>query len=193
MENRTMCAEKEITKEWDFDEIIDRSHTGSVKWEPAVLKAKFGAGRGDLLAMWVADMDFKCPDAVRSAMEKRVAHQIYGYTITEADYYDAVISWFQRRHNWSIHRKSILTSPGVVPATSYLIQRFSKAGDKVLIQTPVYYPFAQSIEANGRSICDNPLQIVDGCYQMDFEDLEKKGCRSQSENCYFVQPAQSCG
>ena len=162
------------TQDWDFDEIIDRSHTGSVKWEPDVLRTKFGKGREHLLAMWVADMDFKCPTVVRSAMEKRLAHQIYGYTMLDAGYYEAVISWFKRRHGWDISRKSILTSPGIVPATNYVIQSFSNPGDKVLIQSPVYYPFAHSIRANGRVICDNPLHIVNGCYQMDFQDLEEK-------------------
>ncbi len=163
-----------IENEFDFDEIIDRSHTGSMKWEPEILKTKFAKGKEHLLAMWVADMDFKCPTVIRSAMEERLAHQIYGYTTLDPGYYEAVISWFRRRHCWEISRESILTSPGVVPATNYLIQRFSNPGDKVLIQTPVYYPFANSIRANGRRVCENPLKIIDGCYQMDFQDLQEK-------------------
>ena len=124
--------------------------------------------------MWVADMDFNCPTAVRRAMEQRMAHQVYGYTVPDPGYHDAVISWFKRRHQWEMKSEWILTSPGVVPATNYLIQRFSSPGDKVLIQTPVYYPFAHSIRANGRVIAENPLKIDGGHYRMDFEDLEKK-------------------
>jgi cystathionine beta-lyase len=161
-------------KDWDFNEIIDRKNTGSMKWEPKVLCTKFGKGREDLLPLWVADMDFKCPTPVRLAMEKRLAHQVYGYTIPDPDYDAALISWFLRRHQWDIKKDWILTSPGIVPATNYIIQRFSKPGDKILIQTPVYYPFAQSIMGNGRTIVENPLKIVNGRYEMNVDDLEKK-------------------
>lgn len=164
----------ELEKDWDFDEIIDRSHTSSMKWEPEVLVAKFGKGRENLLPLWVADMDFNSPTVVRQAMEKRLAHQIYGYTIPDSGYDNALISWFERRHNCRIEPEWILTNPGVVPGTNYLIQRFSMPGDKVLIQTPVYYPFAHSITANGRTLVENPLKIVGEHYQMDFEDLEQK-------------------
>ncbi len=163
-----------LEKDWNFDEVIDRHNTGSMKWEPDVLRVKFGHGKEHLLPLWVADMDFKCPSVVRQAMEERLAHQVYGYTLPDAAYYEAVISWYQRRHQWDIKRHWILTTPGVVPATNYLIQRFSKPGDKILIQTPVYYPFAQSILANGRTILENPLKITDGRYGMDFEDLAEK-------------------
>ncbi len=161
-------------KDWNFDKIIDRSNTGSMKWEPSVLRVKFGKGRENLLPLWVADMDFLSPTVVRQAMEERLAHQIYGYTMIDAGYSEALISWYQRRHQWTIKKEWVLTSPGVVPATNYLIQRFSSPGDKVLIQTPVYYPFAQSIVSNGRLVLENPLKIVEGRYQMDFDDLAKK-------------------
>jgi len=163
-----------VEKDWNFDEIIDRSNTGSMKWEPSVLRMKFGRGRENLLPLWVADMDFLSPFVVRKAMEERLAHQIYGYTMMDAEYNDALISWYQRRHQWEIQSEWILTSPGVVPGTNYLIQRFSSPGDKVLIQTPVYYPFAQSIVNNGRQVMENPLKISEGRYQMDFDDLLKK-------------------
>ena len=190
-----MCAEEKMkmSNDWDFDEIVDRSNTGSVKWEPDILRTKFGKGGEDLLAMWVADMDFKCPTVVRSAMEERLAHQIYGYTMLGSGYYEAVITWFQRRHGWKIKRQSILTSPGIVPATNYVIQRFSNPGDKVLIQSPVYYPFANAIQANGRVICNNPLQIVDGCYQMDFQDLEAKAADPRVKIAILCSPHNPVG
>ncbi len=164
----------EIEKDWNFNEIIDRSNTCSMKWEPDVLRVKFGPERGNLLPLWVADMDFKCPSVVRKSMEKRLAHEIYGYTVPDPGYNKALISWYKNRHQWDIKNNWILTSPGIVPATNYLIQRFSMPGDKILIQTPVYYPFAQSITGNGRGILENPLKIVEGRYQMDFDDLTKK-------------------
>jgi len=163
-----------LEKDWDFNTVIDRSNTGSMKWEPNVLRAKFGKGNENLLPLWVADMDFMSPSVVREAMEKRLEHQVYGYTMPDPEYNTAVVSWYKRRHQWDMESKWILTCPGIVPATNYLIQRFSKPGDKILIQTPVYYPFADSITANGRSILKNPLKIVDGRYEMDFEDLAEK-------------------
>ncbi len=159
---------------WNFDEIIDRSHTGSTKWEPEVLNRIFGKGREDLLPLWVADMDFKCPKPIRTAMENRISHQIYGYSITDPSYYSALISWYKRRYQWSISKDWILTTPGVVPAITYMIQCFTNPGDKVLIQPSVYYPFARSILNNGRQIQENPLQIIDGHYKIDFDDLEIK-------------------
>jgi len=172
--NKNRKKEMGLEKDWDFDQIIDRSNTGSMKWEPGVLKEKFGKGRERLLPLWVADMDFKSPTVVRQAMEKRLAHQVYGYTIQDQDYNKALISWYQRRHQWDIKNNWVLTTPGIVPAVNYFIQRFSKPGDKVLIQTPVYYPFAQSIVTNGRRILENPLKIEEGRFLMDFEDLTNK-------------------
>ena len=98
-----------MTRDWNFDEVVDRRHTASMKWEPEVLTRVFGDGRDTLLPLWVADMDFKCPSVVRQALEKRVAHQVYGYTMLDPDYYAAVISWYRRRHQWDIQKAWILT------------------------------------------------------------------------------------
>jgi cysteine-S-conjugate beta-lyase len=183
----------ELKQDWDFDAIINRSNTGSMKWEPSVLRVKFGEGRENLLPLWVADMDFLSPSVVRQAMEKRLAHQIYGYTMMDAGYTEALISWYQRRHQWEIQEDWILTSPGVVPATNYLVQRFTCPGDKVLIQTPVYYPFAQSIVSNGRQVLENPLKISAGQYQMDFEDLAKKTADPRVKFAILCSPHNPVG
>jgi cystathionine beta-lyase len=163
-----------MTRDWNFDEVVDRSQTASMKWEPEVLSRVFGSGRDTLLPLWVADMDFNCHRSIRKAMEKRLAHQIYGYSLKDPAYLPAMISWYRRRHQWEINEQWVLTTPGVVPAVNYVIQRFSQPGDKVLIQTPVYYPFARSILNNGRQVADNPLKIEDGHFRMDFEDLAEK-------------------
>jgi cystathionine beta-lyase len=163
-----------MNKEWNFDQVIDRSGTASMKWEPHVLGKVFGKGKENLLPLWVADMDFKCPAVIKQAMEKRLEHQIYGYSLTDPSYFPALISWYRRRHQWEIDEAWIKTTPGVVPAINYIIQRFSQPGDKVLIQPPVYYPFARAILNNGRRIAENPLRIENGQYQMDFNDLEEK-------------------
>ncbi|MHA1718529.1 MAG: MalY/PatB family protein [Promethearchaeota archaeon] len=162
----------EITDKWNFDEVIDRKCYGTVKWDPFVLKMFLGAE--DLLPLWVADMDFRAPEPILKAMIDRVNHGIFGYTLPEEDYYQAVINWFQRRHNWEIKREWFISTPGIVAAICYLILAFSKPGDKVIIQEPVYYPFRMSIEGNGRTALVNPLKLVNGHYEMDFEDLEKK-------------------
>lgn len=182
-----------MSGDWDFDEVIDRSNTASMKWEPGVLSAIFGKGKEKLLPLWVADMDFKCPTPVRQAMEKRLAHQIYGYSLIDPSYFPALISWYKRRHQWEIDENWISTTPGIVPAINYIIQRFSNPGDKVIIQTPVYYPFARAIRNNGRQISENPLQIVDDHYQMDFDDLEEKAKDPRAKMIILCSPHNPVG
>ena len=182
-----------MLKNWDFDEIVDRNGTAAMKWEPSILTAIFGTGKENLLPLWVADMDFKSPTVVRQAMEKRLAHQIYGYSLIDPSYFPALISWYQRRHQWDINEKWILTTPGVVPAINYIIQSFSKPGDKIIIQTPVYYPFARAIQSNGRRILENPLQIVGDHYQMDFADLEKKAKDPRVKAAILCSPHNPVG
>lgn len=160
--------------QWDFNKIIDRSNTGSAKWTPSVLEQKFGKGRGNLMPLWVADMDFACPDVIFNAMEQRLSHRIFGYSLNDGRHNDALIDWFNRRHGWLIQEDSIVNTPGIVPAVHFLIQCFTKPGDGVLIQPPVYYPFAQAIRTNGRHVVENSLILNDYRYDMDFEDLDEK-------------------
>lgn len=172
--NRDIRRETAMKKEWNFDEVIDRSRTRSVKWEPAVLEKIFGRGRGDLLPLWVADMDFYCPPGVIEAMQARVAHGLFGYTAHDPGHDRALINWFRDRHGWEIDPSTTVSTPGVVPGVNYLIQCFTKPGDRVLIQPPVYYPFAASIRANGRGLSENPLRVKNGRYEMDLDDLAAK-------------------
>ncbi len=180
-------------KDWNFDKIIDRSGTASVKWEPSVLSAIFGKGKENLLPLWVADMDFECPTAVKKAMEKRLEHQIYGYSLIDPAYFKALISWYRRRHQWEIDENWISTTPGIVPAINYIVQRFSNPGDKVIIQTPVYYPFAKAINNNGRQILENPLQIEGDHYKMNFVDLEKKAKDPRAKMVILCSPHNPVG
>lgn len=180
-----------MAKDWSFDEIVDRSNTASMKWDPSVLGSLFS--RNDLLPLWVADMDFKCPSVVTQAMKKRLDHQIYGYSLLDPGYLPALISWYQRRHNWAIKENWVLTTPGVVPAINYILQRFTQAGDKIIIQPPVYYPFAKAINNNGRKILENPLTIEDSLYRMDFEDLEKKAKDPRAKIAILCSPHNPVG
>ncbi len=162
----------ENTIKWNFDEIIDRKCYGTIKWKPEFLKRWLKYE--DLLPLWVADMDFRAPKAITDAMIKRINHGIFGYTLPEEDFYQATIDWFQRRHNWIIQRDWFVYTPGIVSAICNLVLAFSKPGDKIIIQEPVYYPFKESIKNNGRRALVNPLKLIDDHYEMDFEDLEKK-------------------
>ncbi|NHJ88043.1 MAG: pyridoxal phosphate-dependent aminotransferase [Asgard group archaeon] len=159
-------------KEWNFDEVIDRSETHAVKWNAEFMKEYFGAG--DLLPLWVADMDFKSPEILIDTLKERIDHGIFGYTITPESYFQAIINWFKEKHNWEIEKDWIRFSPGVVSGIGFIIQGFSKPGDSIIIQEPVYYPFASIIKSNGRIVSNNELKIGDKHYEMDFADLEKK-------------------
>ena len=129
----------------------------------------------DVLPMWVADMDFSSPPEVVKAIKERATHPIYGYTASSDAYYNGLIKWMNKRHEWSgIQRDWICFSPGVVAGFNFAIQAYSHPGDKVIIQPPVYYPMKNAILNNGRQLVDNPLKIVKGRYVMDYEDLEKK-------------------
>ncbi len=155
---------------YNFDRIIDRRNTNSVKWDN--LKNLYG--KEDLLPLWVADMDFQAPPYVIEALRRRADHGVFGYTFPSNEYYKAVISWMGKRHNWHIEKEWITFTPTVVTALSYAIRAFTQPGDKIIIQTPVYHPFYKVIEDNERIIVKNPLVFRDGKYHMDFEDLEEK-------------------
>ena len=157
---------------YNFDEIIDRSGTNSSKWEPEVLKELFG--EPDLMPFWVADMDFKVAEPIVEAIVKAAQHGIYGYSNRPASYYQAIIDWTERRFGWKLEKEWIEYTPGIVPAVNYAIQAFCMPGDNVLIQQPVYYPFANAINNNGCHVVSNDLVFDGEKYNMDFKDLEEK-------------------
>jgi len=155
---------------FDFDQIISRHATGSVKWD--ALDRVFGSE--DVLPLWVADMDFPSPEAVVTVLSKRASHPIYGYNTQESSLYQSIIEWVKRRHGWEIEKDWILFAPGVVPSIVFSILALSQPGDGIIIQPPVYPPFFASITDNDRFVVENPLVFKDGQYEIDFEDLEKK-------------------
>ena len=174
---------------YDFDEIVDRSNTSSEKWD--FLKETFGYD--DVLPLWVADMDFLSPPQVIDALVKRAKHGVYGYTGLTDSYYDSVIRWYERRYKWSIRKEWIVFTPGVIPAVDFAIRAFTVPRDKVIVQTPVYYPFFQAIESNEREVLENPLILKDGRYEMDFEDLEKKVKDSKARMLILCSPHNPVG
>ena len=153
-----------------FDQHILRENTRSVKWD--LVKTLYGAD--DILPMWVADMDFLVPEEVRKALIKRAAHGVFGYTFTDPALNKLVTSWLDERFQWKVSPASILYSPGVIPTLNMAIQAFTNIGDKILIQTPVYPPFHDSIRNNGREVVENPLILNGSKYEIDFDDMEAK-------------------
>ena len=156
---------------YNFNERIDRSENHSAKW--AEMEMKFG--RNDLIPMWVADMDIKAAPEIVESMKKKVEQEIFGYVYRPDSYYKTATEWLKKRFGYEISPSSLIHSPGVVPSMSILVKMLTKNSDKILIQTPVYPPFASVVKDNGRELVENPLvKDEKGYYTIDFEDLEKK-------------------
>ena len=147
-----------------FDRITDRRGTGSLKWDV----------KENELPMWVADMDFPTAPCVLRAIEKRAAHGIFGYSIIPDAWYDAYRNWWKTHHGLDISREELIFTTGVIPALSTAVRKFTTPAEKIVIQTPVYNIFVNSIVNNGRRVLENPLVYRDGGYDMDFADLEEK-------------------
>lgn len=159
-----------MMKTYNFDEIIDRSGSGDLKHEALLPRW----GRNDLLPLWVADMDFATPDFVVDALKSRLSHPIFGYTIEPADYRPTIIDWNESHHCWKIKPEWISFIPGIVKGIGFVVNVFTKPGEKVIIQPPVYHPFRMTPEDNGREVVFNPLRLrEDGYYDMDFDNLSE--------------------
>ena len=168
---------------YDFDQITDRRNTGSLKWDVA---------EGEL-PMWVADMDFQTAPAVREAIEKRAAHGVFGYTDVEEDWYQAYMDWWERRHQFSIKKEWLTFCTGVVPAISSTVRKLTTPGENVLIQTPVYNIFFNSIVNNGRNVVECPLAYDGENYEMDFVALEEKLSDPQTSLMILCNPHNPVG
>ncbi len=151
-------------------EALDRDGTYTVKFDGA--KQKFGTD--DLLPLWVADMDLASPFCVQEALQKRALHPIYGYTVYPMRYYESIVVWMQKRYGFKVEKEWIVPCYGVVPSLGFAISAFSQEGDSILIQTPLYPPFASSIKHKNRKVLDNTLLYQNGQYGVDFDDFEAK-------------------
>lgn len=157
------------TEVYNFDIVVDRHHTNATKIEE--MDHKFG--RHDLLPLWIADMDFEACPCIIDALRRRLDHAVLGYTSAPAEFWQSITGWLQRRHGWSVHPYEVTFMPGLKKALSLCINYFSRPGDGVVIQPPVYHSFRSVIEGNGRKVLTNPLIINDaGAYVMDFAQLE---------------------
>jgi cystathionine beta-lyase len=155
---------------YDFDKLVDRENTNSIKWN----YAKEYVGTDDVLPMWVADMDFETLPAIKQAIIDRAQHGIYGYTKRSEGYYQSVIDWSQKRFNWKIEKSWITHSSGVVNALFTSLRAFTEQNDGIMIQPPVYYPFYHAIKTCDCRTVINPLKIVNDRYEVDLENFEKK-------------------
>ena len=155
-------------KQYDFDEFIERTNTDSIKYD--ALTENFG--RADLMPLWVADMDFRTPDFIIDALRRRCEHPVFGYTFPSAAYYDAITRWVHDLHSWDIRHEWLSYIPGIVKGFAFVIDHFTQPGDRIIIQPPVYHPFRLVPEGMQREVVTNPLRLVNGVYEMDFDQLE---------------------
>lgn len=174
---------------YEFDKVIDRSGTMCLKYDFARERGK----KEGLISMWVADMDFRTAPEILERLHTAVDHGIFGYTDAKEEYFDAVAGWYQRRFGWNIKRQWLVKTPGVVFALSAAIRGLTREGDAVLIQQPVYYPFGEVITDNRRRLVNNPLKLVDGHYEIDFEDFERKIVEEQVKLFLLCSPHNPVG
>lgn len=168
---------------YDFDKLTERRNTGSLKWEIGETE----------LPMWVADMDFETAPEIKEAVRKRVEHGIFGYSVVTEQWYKAYISWWKKRHNFTIDKEYLIFCTGVVPAISSIVRKLTTAGENVLVQTPVYNIFFNSIVNNGRNIVENRLVYDEEGYHIDFEDLESALSNPQTTMMILCNPHNPVG
>lgn len=174
----------------DFDTITDRKNTDCLKYD-------FAQKRGmaeDLLPLWIADMDFRISSYIQDALNRRVAHGIFGYSEARESYFEALSGWMKEHYDWEVSEEWLLKTPGVVFALAMAVKAFTGEGDGVLLQQPVYYPFSEVIEDNGRRVISNTLIYgEDGKYYIDFEDFEQKITEEKIKLFFLCNPHNPVG
>jgi cysteine-S-conjugate beta-lyase len=155
---------------YNFDEVCDRKNTGCIKWDN--VRTIFGSE--DVIPMWVADMDFPVAQPIVEALQRRASHPFYGYTQAEPSVVEAVVERMQRKYGWKIEPEWIVFTPGVVSALHVAVRTLTHPGDEIILQEPVYYPFFPAVKASGCQVVTNSLKLINGRYEMDFDDLESK-------------------
>lgn len=168
---------------YDFDAVVDRRNTGSLKWDVAETE----------LPMWVADMDFPAAPEIRAALRARVDHGVFGYGVVPEQWYGAIQNWWHTRHGFSIAHDWLIFCTGVVPAISSIVRKLTTPAENVLIQTPVYNIFFNSILNNGRNVLESPLLYENGAYRIDFDDLEEKLALPQTTMMILCNPHNPIG
>ncbi len=173
----------------DFDEEIDRREVPALKVHPIVL----GEGGEGLFAAGVADMDFKAPQVVHDAMQVRLDHGVFGYEAVPDGLYPALCDWQKTRHGWALDQAHILRAPNVLNILAIAASLFADAGDGIIVQPPVFFDFYDVVQENGRIVVENPLILRDGCYGMDFENLESVAADPRNKMLYLCNPHNPVG
>ena len=160
---------------YNFDEIINRNGTDSVKWD--AVESRWG--RNDLIPMWVADMDFRTAPFVIEALRKRLEHEVFGYTFACKEWSESIVNWVKERHGWTFREEMLTFTPGIVRGLAFVIQCFTQKGDKVMVMPPVYHPFFLVTQKNEREVVYSPLVLKDGQYHIDFDRFRRdvQGCK----------------
>ncbi|MCH5266847.1 MAG: pyridoxal phosphate-dependent aminotransferase [Lachnospiraceae bacterium] len=174
---------------YDFDRVVNRVGTNCLKYDFAVERGK----AQDVLPLWVADMDFPTAEPILERLHEAVSHGIFGYSEPKQSYFDAVSAWYKKYFHWELKRNWLVKTPGVVYALAVAVQTFTEPGDSVMIQQPVYYPFSEVIEDNKRKLVSNDLQLVNGHYEIDFVDFEKKIVENHVKLFLFCSPHNPVG
>lgn len=174
---------------YDFDRVTDRRGTWSTKWDNVGPRI----GNPNALPMWVADMDFQAPQIVIDAVRRRAESGIYGYAYLPPEFKDATVRWMRLRHGWDISAGSVLYVSSILPVLFAAVQTFTEPGDAIIVQRPVYYPFLQAVENQGRVISSNSLRLRDGRYEMDFEDLERRAADPRAKLMFLCNPHNPVG
>ena len=184
---------------YNFDEIINRNGTDSVKWDAVERRW----GRNDLIPMWVADMDFRTAPFVIDALKKRLEHEVLGYTFACKEWAESIINWLKERHGWEIREEMLTFTPGIVRGLAFAIHCFTEKGDKVMVMPPVYHPFFLVTQKNEREVVYSPLVLKDGQYHIDFDRFRKdvQGCKhptfalisekAQMNSLVFMSPSKA--
>ena len=174
---------------YNFDELVERRGTGCVKWDETKgeeLSSPPSEGLGEVIPLWVADMDFKAAPAIQEAVRRRAEHGVFGYAVVGDDYYDAVISWFARRHNWTIRREEILYTTGVVPAVSAALKALTLPGERVVTLTPAYNCFFSSIRNTGCELAECRLRWNrNERFEIPWDELEAL-CRDERTTVFLL-------
>lgn len=174
---------------YNFDKVHDRRNTNSLKFDFAIERGK----PADILPLWVADMDFRAPDEVLSALKEKVEHGIFGYSEPKPDYFSTLCEWFRKRHGWQPDADKFVISCGVVYSICTLLSVVTKPNDAVIICQPVYYPFEESIVSNGRKLVVSELKNDNGYYTVDFEDFECKIINNKVKAFILCNPHNPVG
>lgn len=174
---------------YNFDEVISRKHTSSLRWDTVMQKF----GEPDLIPLTTADMDFKTAPAVCQAIAKAAEHGIFGYPVPMDSYYEAIMDRMKGLRGWEIEREWICRSPGVVNGVAYVIQGLTRPGDKIVLPSPMYHPFAHLIQDNRRQLSRTSMVLADGQYDLDFADLEEKLADPQAALLVFCSPHNPAG